>query len=97
MPIHARTGEEIITEEVVDLIDELVICQKLMIFNDHVNTFDHVIDSLMDVCHHSALQAEQCALIIHYNGKASVREGAFDELYPMKTALNKRGLDAVIE
>ena len=97
MPFNSRYQGDILTEEVADLIDELVICQKLVVFNDHVNTFDHVIDSLVDICHHSAQQAEQCSLIIHYNGKASVKEGVFDELYPMKTALNSRGIEAQIE
>lgn len=69
----------------------------LIIYNDDVNSFDFVIDSLIKVCKHERLQAEQCTFIIHYNGKCSVKDGDFKKLRPMCEALQDRGLSAVIE
>ena len=61
------------------------------------STFDWVIESLIKICNHDTLQAEQCSLIVHHNGKCSVKDGAFDHLKPMKEALLDRGLSATIE
>ncbi|MEO0311729.1 MAG: hypothetical protein RIQ89_1386 [Bacteroidota bacterium] len=69
----------------------------LVLFNDDVNTFDHVITSLVEICNHDMLQAEQCTLIVHYNGKCAVKNGGFKDLVPMRDALCDRGLSAVIQ
>jgi ATP-dependent Clp protease adaptor protein ClpS len=69
----------------------------LVLYNDDVNTFDHVIDSLIAVCQHERVQAEQCSYIVHYNGKCAVKEGSFVKLRPMCEALLDRGLSATIE
>ena len=68
----------------------------LFVFNDEVNTFDFVIDTLMDVCGHTPEQAEQCTLIIHYKGRASVKNGTFEELAPMRNDICRRGISAEI-
>ncbi len=68
----------------------------LIVWNDEVNTFDHVIDSLVEVCEHSPEQAEQCAMIIHYKGKYAVKSGSFDALRPQCEALIDRGIGATI-
>ncbi len=70
---------------------------QLIIYNDDVNTFDFVIDSLIKVCKHERIQAEQCTHIIHYNGRCTVKDGDFKKLRPMCDALQDRGLSAVIE
>ncbi|MFM7310255.1 MAG: ATP-dependent Clp protease adaptor ClpS [Flavobacteriales bacterium] len=70
---------------------------KLVLFNDDVHTFDFVIESLVQICGHELLQAEQCAVIVHYNGKCIVKEGTFKKLEPMCTALLDRGLTAEIQ
>ncbi len=70
---------------------------QLMLYNDDVNTFDFVIESLMEVCKHERLQAEQCTLLVHYAGKCSVKEGSFSALRPLCEALLDRGLSSVIE
>ena len=70
---------------------------QLVLHNDEVNTFDFVIESLIKVCNHDKLQAEQCSLIVHHQGKCAVKDGAFDDLRPMKEALLDRGLSATIE
>jgi ATP-dependent Clp protease adaptor protein ClpS len=78
-------------------IEELIEQKDLIVYNDDVNTFDHVINSLIKVCKHSSEQAEQCTWIIHYNGKCQVKRGSFDRLKPMCAALLDKGLSAVIE
>lgn len=69
----------------------------LVVHNDDVNTFDWVIESLIKVCNHDRLQAEQCSFIVHHNGKCSVKDGMYTELSPMKDALLERGLSVTIE
>jgi ATP-dependent Clp protease adaptor protein ClpS len=86
--------EELEDVLIMDSIGELAF---LIIYNDDVNTFDWVIESLMDVCKHTSEQAEQLAMLIHFKGKATVKTGQFDVLHPLKDALVDRGLSAVIE
>lgn len=81
-----------ITEEKVQLDNN----HQIVLFNDDVNTFDHVINTLIKVCEHDALQAEQCAIIVHHNGKCGVKTGAYKELEPKCTALLNAGLNAEI-
>ncbi len=80
-------------ETVETLVDQL----DLIVYNDDVNTFDFVIESLIKVCKHDFLQAEQCTILIHYTGKAQIKRGSYEELEPMCTALLERGLSAQIE
>lgn len=75
--------------ETTDLMD-------LVVFNDDVNTFDHVIETLIRVCEHTPEQAEQCTLIIHHRGKCTVKTGSFDFLRPMREAICEVGIDARI-
>lgn len=70
---------------------------RLVIFNDDVNTFDWVIQCLMEVCQHTEEQAEQLSLIIHFKGKATVKTGSYEDLVPRRDALIERGLSVVIE
>lgn len=78
-----------------DVLDALM--HNLIIWNDEVNTFDWVIESLIDVCSHSHEQAEQCALLIHHQGKYAVKKGDFDTLRPMCEALIDRGINSTID
>ena len=68
----------------------------LVLHNDEFNTFDYVIDCLVDVCNHDTTQAEQCAYITHYKGRCDIKNGSFTELKPMKDSLIERGLNAII-
>ena len=70
---------------------------NLIVWNDEVNTFEIVIDTLMDICGHSHEQAEQCAYIIHFQGKYAVKQGTFETLKPMCEAICDRGINATIE
>ncbi len=69
----------------------------LVVWNDEVNTFEWVIETLMEVCGHSAEQAEQCAYIIHYQGKYAVKNGSYDDLKPQCDAITDRGINATVE
>jgi len=69
----------------------------LIVWNDEVNTFDHVIKTLIEVCGHDQEQAEQCALIIHQSGKYGVKNGGYDELKAMCDIITDRGIGATVE
>ena len=83
-------------EELVDVIDKTTELHDLTVFNDDVNTFDHVINTLVKVCKHTVEQAEQCTWLIHYKGKCTVKKGDRDTLKPMRTAICDAGIDARI-
>ena len=68
-----------------------------MLFNDNHNTFDHVIDCLITTCGHDALQAEQCAMVVHFKGKCTVKSGSYDELAPIHKSLTEKDLTVRIE
>ncbi|MBU0486584.1 MAG: ATP-dependent Clp protease adaptor ClpS [Bacteroidetes bacterium] len=69
---------------------------ELVLYNDEVNTFEYVIETLVDVCGHDELQAEQCALLTHFKGQCTVKTGQVDDLKPMYSSLSDRGLSAEI-
>ena len=70
---------------------------NLIVWNDEVNSFDWVIETLMEVCGHSHQQAEQCAIIIDSKGKYAVKDGSYDNLKPQCDAITERGINATIE
>lgn len=86
-------------EEEVDVLEEVVGVDQcdLIVFNDEVNTFEFVIETLIDVCGHSAEQAEQCTLLIHFKGKCAVKKGTFEELAPMRNDICRRGITAEVQ
>ena len=90
MSTKEKVLEKVVLKENISLNNEIVL------FNDDVNTFDHVIDTLIRVCSHTPEQAEQCALIVHYNGKCTVKTGPLKELIPQCIQLLEAGLSAEI-
>lgn len=88
---------ETLVKEKTFSLEEILTLNKLIVHNDEVNTFDWVIETLIQVCKHSSEQAEQCSLIIHHKGKAQVKHGSMDELKPLKDAICDRGIGATIE
>ena len=80
-----------------DTITDVEAPYSLVVWNDEVNSFDWVIQTLIEVCHNSTEQAEQCAMIIHTQGKYAVKQGSYDELKPMCDAITDRGIGATIE
>lgn len=89
--ISEQVEYKVISKESVDLEKHIIL------YNDDVNSFAFVIETLIKICHHDLLQAEQCAYITHFKGKCSVMSGSFNTLKPMCEALLDRGLSAAIE
>lgn len=85
-------------EEEVDILEKEIIeeTKQIVLYDDDFNTFDFVIESLIKVCQHSAIQAEQCTHIVHHNGKCGVKKGNISKLKPICSALLERGLTAEI-
>lgn len=97
---HFRTFESFEETDVIDLEDidiSDIFDKKLVVYNDDVNTFDHVISTLIKVLKHTNQQAEQCAVIIHTKGKCSVKSGSYKELKKYKDILIDAGLKTIIE
>lgn len=88
--VKEKTLEEILLQE------ELVNQNEIVLYNDDVNTFDHVIDTLVYACDHTPEQAEQCSIIVHYKGKCTVKTGEYDDLVPRCSKLLQAGLSAEI-
>ncbi|MBQ0116622.1 MAG: ATP-dependent Clp protease adaptor ClpS [Flavobacterium sp.] len=89
------TQEQVLEE--VSIEDLLSDNSEIVLFNDDHNTFDHVIKTLMTVCKHTSEQAEQCSLIVHYNGKCGVKTGSLSELKPICSSLLDAGLSVEIQ
>lgn len=85
-------------DEMVDVLEviETTDLMDLVVFNDDVNTFDHVINTLVKVCKHTHEQAEQCTILIHFKGKCTVKNGSFEFLKPMRDSICEAGIDARI-
>lgn len=91
--IRAKPEEELD----IDVLTEVQSPWSLIVWNDEVNTFEWVIETLVEVCDHTEEQAEQCALMIHFKGKYAVKNGDYDTLKPMCDAITERGIGATIE
>jgi len=83
-------------QEDIDVCEKEINQNEIVLFNDDVNTFDHVIDSLIEICDHTLEQAEQCALLVHYKSKCTVKTGEYNDLKPRCTRLLTKGLSAEI-
>ena len=88
------TKEQI--KEDTDVAEIRVNEHQIVLFNDDMNTFDHVVETLIRVCGHTLEQAEQCSIIVHYKGKCTVRTGSYEELKPRCTQLLQADLSAEI-
>ncbi len=81
----------------IDILTSIEEPCNLIVWNDEVNTFEWVIETLVEVCGHSYEQAEQCSYIIHHQGKYAVKQGSYDELKPQCDAITDRGINATVE
>ncbi len=90
MSTKEKYSEELLLEEEVKKQNEI------LLYNDDVNTFDHVIETLIYACDHTPEQAEQCSLLVHYKGKCTVKTGDYDDLKPRCSKLLEAGLSAEI-
>jgi ATP-dependent Clp protease adaptor protein ClpS len=93
----AKFGTHTQEEEDILVAEETEKNHSLILYNDDVNSFDHVIETLIKICRHDPIQAEQCTYLIHYTGKCAVKEGPYTKLEPMCTAILERGITACIE
>lgn len=89
-------SQQVEVEEKVSFETLLGHKSELILFDDDFNTFDFVIDTLVELCDHSIEQAEQCTLLVHYKGKCAVKLGSKEELKPICSAMGDRGLTAQI-
>ena len=89
-------GDQSKTLEKFEIKEDTSKLNEIVLYNDDVNTFDHVIETLIYACDHTPEQAEQCSIIVHYNGKCTVKTGEFDDLKPRCTILLDAGLSAEI-
>ncbi len=90
MSTQETSLEDLLILEEVDKQNEIIL------FNDDVNTFDHVIETLIYACDHTPEQAEQCSIIVHYKGKCTVKTGSYEDLKPRCSKLLQAGLSAEI-
>ena len=81
--------DEVLLAEYADLY-------QIMLYNDDYNTFDYVIELLIEICDHTYEQAEQCAVLVHFSGKCPVKEGSYEDLLPRCSKLTQAGLTAEI-
>lgn len=88
------TKEKIQEQQEVDTLEKPN--NEIVVYNDDVNTFDHVIDTLIYACDHTPEQAEQCTILVHYKGQCTVKTGSYKELEPRCTMLLEAGLSAEI-
>lgn len=88
---------ELLEQEIIEVVLKEEATKALILYNDDVNTFEFVTESLIKVCEHDVLQAEQCTYLVHYTGKCVVKNGTFKKLKPLCEALLERGLSAKIE
>ncbi|RAV30114.1 ATP-dependent Clp protease adaptor ClpS [Sinomicrobium soli] len=84
------------SEEEVLVLEDVKRQNEIVLYNDDVNTFDYVIEMLIDVCEHTPEQAEQCSIIVHYKGKCTVKTGPYEDLKPRCSMLLDAGLSAEI-
>lgn len=85
---------EIEIQEEVEVLEQEANQHEIVLYNDDVNTFDFVIESLIQVCEHTTEQAEQCTWLVHFKGKCTVKTGELKDLKPRCSKLLQLGLSA---
>lgn len=90
-----QTEQEVFTlEEILNVVKS---SNRLILWNDEVNTFDHVINCLMKHLQYSEYQAEQIAWKVHTEGKCAVLEGSRTEMEVYRKILKSEGLTVSVE
>ena len=85
------------TKSVNQAEDQVSELREIILYNDDHNTFEYVIETLIEVCDHDPTSAEQCTLITHHKGKCGVKSGDLEELKPISRELTDRGLTVSIK
>ena len=91
------TQEQYKEQEDIAILEQETQQHEIVLYNDDVNTFDFVIDALINICEHTPIQAEQCTILVHYKGKCAVKTGDIEVLKVPCEQLQSLGLSAVIE
>ena len=97
MKLHSAYNPKTDFAEDLDLLTETSPNFTLIVWNDEVNTFEWVIETLIEVCNHTQEQAEQCAMLINTKGKYAVKNGSYDNMKPQCDAITERKIGATIE
>src|SRR5437762_9027757 len=97
MKVFESTAAETWQETDTDVLTTTLHTYNLIVWNDNVNTFDWVIETLVEVCGHTEEQAEQCAYLIHFKGKCDVKQGEYEKLKVMCDKITDRGIGATVE
>ena len=92
-----KSATDIKYREIEDVLTDTIDPFQIIVWNDDVNTFEWVIETLVEVCGHTPEQAEQCAYIIHFQGKYAVKNGSYEDLKPKCDAILDRGINATLE
>ncbi len=92
----SKEKPQIEKESEAELLTQVEREHEIILYNDDVNTFEHVINTLVAYCDHTYQQAEQCAYIVHYSGKCAVKSGSYEELEPICLKLLEAQLSAEI-
>jgi len=90
-----QTQEETFTLD--EILTSLKTIHRLILWNDEVNTFDHVIYCLMKYLDYSETQSEKIAWTVHNEGKCAVLEGSFTEMEVYRKILQQEGLTVSVE
>ena len=93
---YTNAATKTVEEQEVDVITSVEKSYQIIVWNDEVNTFEWVIETLMEIWDHSTEQAEQCAMIIHTKGKYAVQQGTYETLKPKVDAITDRGIGATL-
>ena len=97
MPRYPSYNPAYSPEEDLDILTIEEHQYSLVVWNDEVNTFEWVIETLIEICSHSPEQAEQCAMLIHSKGKYAVKNGSYENLKPQCDAITDRAIGATLE
>jgi ATP-dependent Clp protease adaptor protein ClpS len=68
----------------------------LILYNDDIHDFSYVIESLVEICNHDLVQAEQCTYLVHYRGECEIKTGKYPKLKTFYDKLIEKGLTVSI-
>ena len=93
--MSTETKEETFTLE--EILSSLKTTNRLILWNDDVNTFDHVIHCMMKYLDYTESQAEKIAWEVHTKGKCAVLEGSYTEMEIYRKILKQEGLTVSVD
>lgn len=76
---------------------DIVDTHQIIMHNDDEHEFAYVMACLIRLCDHDPIQAEQCALIAHHNGKCDIKHGSWEEMDDLSEQLLYLGLKVTVD